>query len=311
MHKVAIIGLGHVGATVAYTLFTHGTAGELLLFDHKADKIESEYRDLHDAIARDHFTVQVKKANWENEDDWAKLKDFDIIVSAFGDIGATARTGSRQAELEENTVGVREISAKIKKSGFNGILLNITNPCDVIVDLYAKYTGLPKKHILGTGTYLDTSRMKRFVGEKLNIDPHNVHGYVIAEHGSNQFTAWPTVYAAGKMVNDMFSKSEQDKLSAEPNHSSKVVSHGKGYTNWAIASTAWRLIENIFNDTHAVVPVSNYDPDNDLYLSWPVVLGKDGILKRCDLELSEDEKQKYEKAVKTVKDRINKTDQFK
>ncbi|WLT00484.1 L-lactate dehydrogenase [Lactobacillus helsingborgensis] len=310
MHKIAIIGLGHVGATVAYTLFTHGTAGQLLLFDRKADKIESEYRDLHDAIARDHYTVNVYKADWDNKADWAKLKDFDLIVSAFGDISATARTGSRQAELEENTVGVREISAKIKNSGFNGILLNITNPCDVIVDLYAKYTGLPKKHVFGTGTFLDTSRMKRFVAEKLAIDPHNVHGYVIAEHGAEQFTAWSTVSAAGKKADEIFTEEQEKQLSSEPNHSSKVVSKGKGYTNWAIASTAWRLIEDIFSDAHAVVPVSNYDAENDLYLSWPVVLGQDGILKRCNLHLTKVENEKYQTAVKAVKDRIEKTNQF-
>ncbi len=310
MHKIAIIGLGHVGATVAYTLFTHGTAGQLLLFDRKADKIESEYRDLHDAIARDHYTVNVYKADWDNKADWAKLKDFDLIVSAFGDISATARTGSRQAELEENTVGVREISAKIKNSGFNGILLNITNPCDVIVDLYAKYTGLPKKHVFGTGTFLDTSRMKRFVAEKLAIDPHNVHGYVIAEHGAEQFTAWSTVSAAGKKADDIFTEEQEKQLNSEPNHSSKVVSKGKGYTNWAIASTAWRLIEDVFSDAHAVVPVSNYDAENDLYLSWPVVLGQDGILKRCNLHLTNVENEKYQTAVKAVKDRIEKTNQF-
>lgn len=310
MHKIAIIGLGHVGATVAYTLFTHGTAGQLLLFDRKADKIESEYRDLHDAIARDHYTVNVYKADWDNKADWAKLKDFDLIVSAFGDISATARTGSRQAELEENTAGVREISAKIKNSGFNGILLNITNPCDVIVDLYAKYTGLPKKHVFGTGTFLDTSRMKRFVAEKLAIDPHNVHGYVIAEHGAEQFTAWSTVSAAGKKADEIFTEEQEKQLSSEPNHSSKVVSKGKGYTNWAIASTAWRLIEDIFSDAHAVVPVSNYDAENDLYLSWPVVLGQDGILKRCNLHLTKVENEKYQTAVKAVKDRIEKTNQF-
>ena len=310
MHKIAIIGLGHVGATVAYTLFTHGTAGQLLLFDRKADKIESEYRDLHDAIARDHYTVNVYKADWDNKADWAKLKDFDLIVSAFGDISATARTGSRQAELEENTAGVREISAKIKNSGFNGILLNITNPCDVIVDLYAKYTGLPKKHVFGTGTFLDTSRMKRFVAEKLAIDPHNVHGYVIAEHGAEQFTAWSTVSAAGKKADEIFTEEQEKQLNSEPNHSSKIVSKGKGYTNWAIASTAWRLIEDVFSDAHAVVPVSNYDAENDLYLSWPVVLGQDGILKRCNLHLTNVENEKYQTAVKAVKDRIEKTNQF-
>ncbi|WP_223894754.1 lactate/malate family dehydrogenase [Lactobacillus helsingborgensis] len=310
MHKIAIIGLGHVGATVAYTLFTHGTAGQLLLFDRKADKIESEYRDLHDAIARDHYTVNVYKADWDSKADWAKLKDFDLIVSAFGDISATARTGSRQAELEENTAGVREISAKIKNSGFNGILLNITNPCDVIVDLYAKYTGLPKKHVFGTGTFLDTSRMKRFVAEKLAIDPHNVHGYVIAEHGAEQFTAWSTVSAAGKKADEIFTEEQEKQLNSEPNHSSKIVSKGKGYTNWAIASTAWRLIEDVFSDAHAVVPVSNYDAENDLYLSWPVVLGQDGILKRCNLHLTNAENEKYQTAVKAVKDRIEKTNQF-
>lgn len=143
--------------------------------------------------------------------------------------------------------------------------------------------------------------MKRFVAEKLAIDPHNVHGYVIAEHGAEQFTAWSTVSAAGKKADDIFTEEQEKQLNSEPNHSSKVVSKGKGYTNWAIASTAWRLIEDIFSDAHAVVPVSNYDAENDLYLSWPVVLGQDGILKRCNLHLTKSENENTKQLSKRSK----------
>lgn len=310
MRKVAIIGVGNVGSTVAYTLFTHGTASEILLFDHKAKKIDAENRDLRDAVARNHFPVTVKKMDWDNDQDWEELKNTDLIVTAFGDIGATARTGSRQAELEMNTRGAREIGAKIKNSGFGGILLNITNPCDVIVTILQKETGLPVNHVLGTGTFLDTSRMKRFVGEELGIDPHNVHGYVLAEHGAEQFTAWSTVFAAGQKADELFSKEQEEEISAKPNKSSKLVSKGKGYTNWAISSTAYRLIEDIFADAHAVVPVSNYDKNYGVYLSWPVVLGSNGIERRAVLHLNEDENAKYENAARAIKERLEKAERF-
>lgn len=308
MNKIAIIGVGNVGSTVAYTLFTHGLAGEILLFDHKSEKIESEYRDMLDAVARNHYTVNVRKMDWDSSESWKELSDTDVIVTSFGNMAATTKSGSRQAELETNAHGAKEVGAKIKDSGFKGILLNISNPCDVVVTMLQKASGLSYGHVFGTGTFLDTSRMKRFVGEKVGVDPHNVHGYVLAEHGAEQFTAWSTVYVAGQKANELFSKEEEDKLSSIPNKNSKIVSHGKGYTNWAIASTATRLIEDVLLNTHAVVPVSNYDKNYNVFLSWPVVLGKNGIERRATLHLTNEEKAKYEAAAKAIQGRVKKAE---
>lgn len=310
MQKVAIIGVGNVGSTVAFILFTHGTVGQIYLLDKNALKVEANERDLRDATVRDHYTVKVNGLDWNSESDWKKLKDVDVIVTAFGDISATARTGDRQAELKLNTLGARDIGNKIKKSGFNGIILNISNPCDIIVTELQKQTGLPKNRVFGTGTFLDTSRMKRFVAEELNVDPHNVHGYVLAEHGASQFTAWSTVYIGDKKASELFSKEKLDDLSSQPNRSSKRVSHGKGFTNWAIASTAARLIEDIFVDAHSIVPCSNYDKDFNVYASWPVVLGENGIERRIKLNLTDDEKKKYKESLKLLVERKQKAEKM-
>ena len=126
MRKVGIIGLGHVGATVAYTLFTHGTVDELVLLDQKEAKVTAEYNDLRDALARNHYHVTIKMQ------DYAELKDADLLVTAFGKIEATAETGDRFAEFPINQKNALEVGRKIKESGFHGILLNIANPWDAI-----------------------------------------------------------------------------------------------------------------------------------------------------------------------------------
>ena len=121
MRKVAVIGLGHVGATVAYTLFTHGITDTLLLLDKNQDKVEAEYNDLRDTLARNDYHVNVLMQ------DWNKLKDMDIVVTSFGDIAATVKTGDRFAEFDINAKNAKEVGKQIKESGFRGILINISN----------------------------------------------------------------------------------------------------------------------------------------------------------------------------------------
>ena len=183
MRNVAVIGMGHVGATVAFTLFTHGIVDNLYLLDKNQAKAEAEYNDLRDTLARNDYHVNVFLG------DYSDLKDVDIIVTSFGNIAATVKTGDRFGEFEINAKNAKEVGAKIKESGFNGILINISNPCDAISTILQETTGLSRKQVFGTGTFLDTARMQRIVGEELNEDPRNVAGFVLGEHGASQFTA--------------------------------------------------------------------------------------------------------------------------
>lgn len=299
MRKVGIIGLGHVGATVAYTLFTHGIADELVLLDKNEDKVAAEYNDLHDTLARNNYYVRVTMQ------DWHELKDADVVVTAFGDIAASVKTGDRFGEFELNAKNAKEVGEKIKNSGFKGVLINISNPCDAVAQILQETTGLSKNQVFGTGTFLDTARMQRIVGEKLGQDPRNVEGWVLGEHGSSQFIAWSTVRVNNKIAIQLFSENEQKKLSKQPNKNSFVVANGKGYTSYAIATCATRLIQAVFSDARLFDPVSVYNPEYKTYIGYPAIIGRDGIEQVVELKLTSSEREKLQAAADKIKEHLD------
>ena len=135
MRKMAVIGLGHVGATVAYTLVSQGIADELVLIDTNEKKVVAEKLDFEDAMPRLPYHVEIKTQ------DYAELKDVDVIITAFGDIDASVRTGNRFAEFEINTKNAVEVGKKIKESGFSGVIIDISNPCDAVTSILQATTG--------------------------------------------------------------------------------------------------------------------------------------------------------------------------
>lgn len=298
MRKVAVIGLGHVGATVAYTIFTHGYADTLVLLDKNQAKVEAEYNDLRDTLARNDYYVKVLMQ------DWSQLKDTDIIITAFGDIAATVKTGDRFGEFNINARNAQEVGKKIQATGFSGILINISNPCDAISTILQESTGLSKAQVFGTGTFLDTARMQRIVGEKLNEDPKNVEGFVLGEHGASQFTAWSTVRINGKSADQLFSKQEKTILSDQPNKNSMKVAAGKGYTSYAIATCAVRLMLAVFSNARLFAPTSVYLDEVETYIGYPAIIGKNGIEKVIKLELSSEEKEKLQHSATIIKQHI-------
>lgn len=299
MRKIGIIGMGHVGATVAYTLFTHGIADELILIDQNDAKAAAEYNDLHDTLARNNYFVNVKMQ------DWAALKDADIIITAFGDIAASVKTGDRFGEFKLNAKNAKEVGKEIKDSGFKGVIINISNPCDAVAQILQETTGLKKNRVLGTGTFLDTARMQRIVGEKLGQDPRNVEGFVLGEHGSSQFTAWSTVRVNNKIALQLFSEEEQDKISAQSNKNAFAVAKGKGYTSYAIATCAVRLVQAVFSDARLFAPVSTYDPEFKTYIGYPAIVGRDGIEELIQLKLTDDEHEKLADSAAKIKEHLD------
>lgn len=298
MRKVGIIGMGHVGATVAYTLFTHGIVDDLILFDKNEDKVNAEYNDLHDTLSRNNYYVNVIQQNWD------ELKDTDVLVTAFGDIAASVKTGDRFGEFSLNAKNAREVGEKIKESGFHGVLINISNPCDAVTSILQETTGLKKNRVFGTGTFLDTARMQRIVGEELMQDPRNVEGLVLGEHGSSQFTAWSTVRVDNKMALQLFTEDQQEKISAQSNKNSFIVANGKGYTSYAIATCAVKLIEAVFSDARLYAPVSVYNPEFKTYIGYPAIIGRDGIEKLIELKLTSEEHKKLENSADKIKEHL-------
>lgn len=192
--KVGIIGTGHVGSDVAFSLVTQGICDEIVLIDKIETKAESEALELRDMASMTNSYTMI------TSNDWSALGDADVIVMAVGP--ETLLREDRMEELVETSRSVAEIVPKIIASGFQGIFVNITNPCDVITMLIQKLSGFDHSRVFGTGTSLDTARMRRVVGEALHINPKSVEGYVLGEHGESQFVAWSTVKIGGVSIKD-------------------------------------------------------------------------------------------------------------
>ena len=300
-NKIGIIGDGHVGSTVAQQLILTGLVDDLVIIDVNEAKVRADQLDFQDAMAnlKHHITININ--------DYSALKDADIVISAFGNIELEAG-GERFAELNYNRDRIGDIAKSIKKSGFNGILLVITNPVDAITNMYQELTGLPRKHVIGTGTLLDTARMKRAVGELMNVDPRSVEGFNLGEHGNSQFTAWSTVKVLEKPITEVAQAKhlKLEDLNDEIKFGGQTVYKGKQYTNYGISAAVTRLVETIQSDAHTEMPVSNYQEKYGTYLSYPAIVGRDGIIQTVELTLTDEEEKKLQASAATIKEKANK-----
>lgn len=289
--KIGIIGIGNVGAAIAHHVVVDGYADELVLIDTREEKVNADALDFQDAMPNlpHHTKITVN--------DYDALKDADLVVSSVGNIALQlTMTNDRFVEFPFTSKAAQDVAGKIKASGFHGILVVITNPVDVITSIYQKITGLPKNHVIGTGTLLDSARMKRAVANELKIDARSVNGYNLGEHGNSQFTAWSTVRVLGRPITEIAADKGLDleALDQEARAGGYTVFNGKHYTNYAIASAAVRLINVILSGAATELPVSNYRQEYDAYLSYPAIVGQDGIQEQIQLDLTEEELKKLQ-----------------
>lgn len=306
--KVGVIGMGNVGSTVAHYIVAMGFADDLVLIDKNEAKVKADALDFEDAMANLPFHTNI------TVNDYSALKDADVIVSALGNIKLQDNPNAdRFAELPFTRQAVKEVAQKIKESGFKGKIVAITNPVDVITSLYQKITGLPKNHVLGTGTLLDSARMKRAVAERLNLDPRFVDGYNLGEHGNSQFTAWSTVRVLGRPLTELADKRGLDleELDKEAKMGGWTVFQGKKYTNYGVATAAVKLVNAILSDSLTELPVSNFREEYGVYLSYPAVVGRDGVVEQAQLDLTEEELQKLQTSADFIKEKYQESLQAK
>lgn len=297
MRKVGVIGMGHVGVTVAYTLLTKGIIDELVCIDCNEKKETAEFYDFVDALAVLPTNTTVKT------NDYQELADADIIVTAFGDISLSAKGGSRFGELELNAQNAKEVGLKLKEINYKGIILNISNPCDVVCHLLQHYTGLPKENVFGTGTSLDTARMKRALAMNFDVDGQNIDGFVLGEHGDSQFIAWSTVTLNALPLDE--ERVNLTQLEEDTRNGAWIIVDGKGYTSYGIATCAVNIIQAIFSNAHQLLVVSCYLEKYDTYVGYPALVGKNGIHKNIQLSLTDKEERKLYDSAKTILAKVN------
>lgn len=295
MKKVSIIGLGNVGATVAHTLVERRLSDSIALFDKKDGLVNAEINDLRDGMVRRDGNVEITAGNKKD------LADSDIIIFAPGDISILQNNSDRLEEFKYTRTCVEEWAPIIKDSGFEGIIVSITNPCDVIAEYLQKLTELPKERVIGTGTIIDTARMKNAVAKYVGLDPDSIDGYVIGEHGNSQFVAWSKVSIATQALNKILDKKSFDQIEEAARMKGFEIIQGKGYTSYGIANAATIIVETIFNDSKTILPVSSYSSEAGCYIGHPAVVGRQGIIRDFHLELDEKEQEKWNHSVETIK----------
>ena len=298
--KAAIIGMGNVGAAVAHGLIAQGAFDDYVLIDTNEAKVKADALDFQDAAANLNHHANITVNSYE------ALADADVIISALGNIKLQDNPNAdRFAELPFTSKEVIEVSKKIKEVGFNGILIAITNPVDVVTSLYQHYTGLPKERVIGTGTLLDTARMKRAVGVRFGVDPRSVYGYNLGEHGNSQFTAWSQVRVKGQPISKLTSEEVLEEIGTEAMKGGHTVFYGKKYTSYGIASAAIRLALAVISDAHEELPVTNYYAPLDTYLSYPALVGRSGIIEQLQLTLTEEEEAKLARSAQFIQDKFS------
>ena len=254
-NKVVIVGTGRVGATAAFGIVTHGLCNELVLIDCSAAKALGEARDLDDGSEFQDRHVKVRAG------DYADCKDADIVVITVG--RKPPANSNRMAELGFTVGLVGEVVDNVMASGFDGVIVMVSNPVDVMAWYAWKRSGLPRTQVLGTGTALDTSRLKTIIGEETGLDPRNVGGFVMGEHGDSQFTAWSTVSLGGKPFarfladnQDRFASVSTTEIEEKTRTRGNEIVAAKGGTNFGIASTVAGIVQTILWDERRIVPVS-------------------------------------------------------
>lgn len=308
LRKVGIIGVGHVGAHVAFSLVTQGIVDELVLVDINKQKAISERQDLLDATTYLPHRINVSVGEYED------LADCDIIVNSVGKIDESR---DRLAELQQSVDMVNSYITRVMNAGFDGIIINITNPCDIITYHIQKTSGLPQNKVFGTGTGLDSSRFRNVMANDTGIDHKSVIGYSLGEHGDSQMIPWSVVNLGGKPLSELekerpetFGKLDKADILYRTVKGGWFTYEGKKCTEFGIAATAARLINAIYHDEKFVTTASTllegqYGEEN-LFISIPVVIGKNGVEDKYELNLTEEELKEFKHSCNVVKDNIAK-----
>ncbi len=296
-NKVMIVGTGNVGASIAFALLNQRTAiNEIVLTDIIAKDAEGEAMDLRDALSVAPSFVKISSGTYKD------ARDCDVVVITAG--AAQRPDETRMDLLSKNANILKGMTQQIMASGFNGIFLVVTNPMDVLTYLVWKYSGLPAERVIGSGTVLDSARLKTRIADYLNVNPKSVGAYQIGEHGDSELTVWSRADVGGQKVDELLSPEIREGISNFVKNEAYDIIEKKGATYYGVATCVAQILNSILNDEMRILPVSSYDYFSDTYFGFPTVVGREGAIRRIDLKLSENEGVLLQKSINELRKAI-------
>ncbi|MGD9109713.1 MAG: L-lactate dehydrogenase [Phycisphaerales bacterium] len=306
--KVVVIGAGSVGTAYIYALLPSGLAGRIVLIDKDQNRAKGEALDLAHGLP---FIPPVEIV----AGDYSECADADLIVVTAG---AKQQSGQTRLDLIRSNVKViQQICDEIKKVNSHAVLIMVTNPVDALTQLAVQYLGWPKSRVIGSGTVLDSARFRYLISQHCGVDAHNVHAYIIGEHGDSEVAAWSMTHIAGipvrkycQICNKCDYKEHHERIAQAVRDSAYHIIDYKGSTYYGIGLSLLRISQAVLRNEHGVLTVSTllngeYDIDN-ICLSIPCVIARDGVEKIVTTELPENEQSALQKSADIIRETLAK-----
>lgn len=292
--KVVLVGTGFVGMSMAYALLNQGGVNELILIDVAKEKAVGEAMDLSDGVPCASARIVIRAGDYD------ECKDANIVVITAG---VAQKPGETRLDLAKtNAKIIKEVTENVVKSGFKGIFLIASNPVDVMTYVVGKVSGFPTNKVIGSGTVLDTARLRFLVAEHLNVSSKNVHAYIMGEHGDSSFVPWSKSYIGCKPLKDIIEERKEpedvlENIYKQVQQEAYEIINKKKATYYGIGMGLTKIIKAILNDEHEILTVSTYlngeYGQNDIFIGVPAIVNASGIQEILNLKLSEEEKEKF------------------
>ena len=295
MKRVAIVGLGNVGIAYLNALITEkNLVNEIILIDIDKDRLNGEYLDISDSLSVINSSINIKIGNYSD------LKDVDILVISAG---RNQKEGETRLDLlSDNKKIVENITESAIINGFKGIFIVATNPVDVMSYLVYKVSKMSPNKVIGSGTLLDTARLKYIIKEETNISTKDINIDVIGEHGDHSIILWSNAKVGNIDINNIFDETKKGIMDEKLKNRAYDIINKKGYTSEGISLSLLEITKAILNNENRILNISTYY--KDVYIGMPSVIGKDGVKGVINLKLTPTEEKKLNLSISIIKEAI-------
>lgn len=302
--KVVLVGTGFVGMSMAYSMLNRGGVNELILIDIDKEKTKGEEMDLSHGLPFAPQRMIIKSGDYD------ECKDAEVVVITAG---IAQKPGQTRLELAEtNTKIMKSITQSIMASGFNGVIIVASNPVDLMTYVVAKVSGLPKNQVFGSGTVLDTARLRYIMSEYLQVSSKNIHAYIMGEHGDSSFVPWNHAYVGCKNIENVMRDENHpmedlEKIHQEVVNAAYEIIEKKKATYYGIGVALARIVKSVLDNDNSILTVSTYLKDgqygqDDIYIGVPAIINNKGVRELLTLELTKEEQIKLNNSCRIIKE---------
>ena len=303
--KVVLVGTGFVGMSMAYSLLNQGGVDELILIDINKDKTIGEEMDLSHGLPYAPHKMKIKAG------DYSECKDANIVVITAG---LAQKPGQSRLELAvANAKIMKDITENVMANEFKGVFIVASNPVDLMSYVVAEVSGMPKSKVIGSGTVLDTARLRYLIAEYLKVSSKNVHAYILGEHGDSSFVPWDHCYVGCKKIIDIMKDNNHPMEDLKKIHdgvwqAAYEIIEKKKATYYGIGMALNRLVKAVLNDENAILTVSTYQNgeynQKGMYIGVPAIINKSGVKEILELKLNEEDQAKFNHSCEIMKENI-------